>query len=187
MEEVLTAIRDRRSIRKYLDQELSEPQLEHILEAVQWTPSWANTQCWEVIVVKDPERKAALQATLPPKGNPARTAIVAAPVVIALCAKLEASGFYKGMVTTKFGDWYMYDLGLATQNLCLAAHSLGLGTVIVGLFDHDRAKAVLNVPAGYELVTLIPVGIPAKIGSAPSRKAIAEFSHMDRFTPHDDA
>jgi nitroreductase len=54
----------------------------------------------------------------------------------------------------------MYDLGLATQNLCLMAHSLGLGTVIVGLFDHDRAKAVVNVPDGYELVTMIPLGYP---------------------------
>jgi nitroreductase len=161
--------------------DISAPQLERILEAVQWTPSWANTQCWEVIVVQDPNRKTALQDTLPPKGNPARTAIVAAPVVIALCAKLEASGCYKGMATTKFGDWFMYDLGLATQNLCLAAHSLGLGTVIVGLFDHDRAKTVLHVPEGYEVVTLIPVGVPAKIGSPPSRKAIAEFTHSDVF------
>ncbi len=75
----------------------------------------------------------------------------------------------------------MFDLGLATQNLCLMAHDLGLGTVIVGLFDHDGAKQILNVPAGYELVVLIPMGYPAKTPSAPERREIEEFTHYDIF------
>jgi nitroreductase len=75
----------------------------------------------------------------------------------------------------------MCDLGLATQNLCLMAHDLGLGTVIVGLFDHERAKQVLNTPDGFELVTLIPVGYPAKVGNAPKRREMSEFTHQNRF------
>ncbi len=61
------------------------------------------------------------------------------------------------------------------------AHHLGLGTVIVGLFDHDRAKEILNVPADYELVVLIPMGYPAKTPSAPKRREIEEFTHYDKF------
>jgi nitroreductase len=75
----------------------------------------------------------------------------------------------------------MFDLGLATQNLCLAAHSLGLATVIVGLFDHDKAKAILEMPEGYELPVLIPIGYPAQDVKPPKRKEIREFTHYDTF------
>jgi nitroreductase len=75
----------------------------------------------------------------------------------------------------------MFDLGLATQNLCLTAHELGLGTVIVGLLDHDKAKSVLHVPDTHEVVVLIPLGYPAKSPSAPKRKEISEFTHYETF------
>ena len=87
----------------------------------------------------------------------------------------------KEEVTTKFGDWFMFDLGIACQNLCLTAYSLGLGTVMVGLFDHDKANQILKVPQGYELAVLIPLGYPAKISSAPKRREISEFTHHDTF------
>jgi len=75
----------------------------------------------------------------------------------------------------------MFDLGIATQNLCLTAHNLNLGTVIVGLFDHDKAKDILKVPEGYEVVALVPLGYPAKEASAPPRKEIAELVHYNTF------
>ena len=59
------------------------------------------------------------------------------------------------------------------------AHSLGLGTVIVGVFNHDKAREVLRLPQGYELVTLVPMGYPAKIGSAPKRREVSDFVHYD--------
>lgn len=181
MPEFMEIVKTRRSIRKYEDREVPPEALNTILEAVRWAPSWANTQCWEIVIVRDRAVKEQLQATLPPKGNPAAGALVQAPVVLALCGRLKSSGYYKDQVTTKFGDWFMFDLGIACQNICLTAHALGLGTVVVGLFDHEKAKAVLKVPQGYELVTMIPVGVPAKISSAPNRREIAEFSHQGTF------
>ncbi|MFH1581370.1 MAG: nitroreductase family protein [Pseudomonadota bacterium] len=180
MTDLMEVIKERRSIRKYEGKDISEELVNRVLDAVRWTPSWVNTQCWEVIVVKDRIIKERLQATIS-KGNPAAKSIVTAPVVLAVCGRLEKSGYYKDKVSTKFGDWYMFDLGLATQNLCLMAHHLGLGTVIVGLFDHDRAKEILNVPAGYELVVLVPMGYPAKTPSAPKRRETNEFMHYDMF------
>ncbi len=180
MADLMEIIKERRSVRKYEDKDVPEEMLNEILEAVKWSPSWANTQCWEVVVVKDEALRTKLQETIAPK-NPATKAIVAAPVLLALCGKLGTSGYYKDVVTTKFGDWFLYDLGIATQSLCLAAHNLGLGTVVVGLFDHDKAKALLNVAEGYELVTLIPLGFPAKRSSGPKRKEISEFTHYETF------
>lgn len=181
MADFMDIIRQRRSIRHYEPRDVPENVLSQVLEAVKWAPSWANTQCWEIIVVKDRTVKEKLRETFPPKGNPATKAIAAAPVVLAICGKLNTSGYYKDMVTTKFGDWFMFDLGIAAQNICLAAHALGLATVIAGLFDHDRAKAALNVPDGYELVTLIPMGYPAKESTPPKRRKISEFTHYDTY------
>lgn len=180
MADVLETIKERRSVRNFQNTPVSEETLQTLMEALRWSPSWANTQCWEVVAVTDPETKEKLQATLPPT-NPAVKAVVEAPTVLALCAQLKKAGYYKGQATTKFGDWYLYDLGIATQTLSLAAHALGLGTVVVGLFDQDKAKAVLGVPEGYELVSLLPLGVPEKIPAAPKRREVAEFLHRERF------
>ena len=86
-----------------------------------------------------------------------------------------------GTMTSKFGDWFMYDLGLATQNLCLAAHSLGLGSVVVGWFDHNKTGTILKTPPDVEVVTLIPMGYRNQKGSVPKHKPIASFLHVDTF------
>jgi nitroreductase len=180
MPEFISIVKERRSVRNYENKTISEELLNKVLESVQWAPSWANTQCWEVVVVNNQTLKEKLQETISHK-NPATKAITSAPVVLAVCGKLKTSGYYKDQVVTKFGEWFMFDLGLATQNLCLTAHHLGLGTVIVGLFDHDKAKKVLNIPDGYELMVLIPMGYPAKVSSAPKRKEISDFTHYNTF------
>ncbi len=180
MTDLMDIMKGRRSIRKYQDKEIPEDLLNKVLESVQWAPSWANTQCWEVIVVKEQGVKEKLVEVLP-KTNPARKHFTEAPVIFVLCGKLNSSGFYKGQVTTRLGDWFMFDLGLAAQNLCLMAHSLGLGTVILGLFDHEKAEAVLDVPEGYDLVSMIPMGYPAHDSSAPKRREISDFTHYEKF------
>jgi len=181
MSDLMDSIKERRSIRKYEQRPVPETELRQVLEAIRWAPSWANTQCWEVLVVQDPEMKEKLQGTVPPKGNPAYGAVGQAPVVLVMCAKTKVSGYYKGAASTHLGDWMMYDLGLATQNLCLTAHHLGLGTVIMGVFDHAGARDLLKVPQGFEPVTLIPLGYPAKVGGAPKRRELQDFVHHDRW------
>ena len=179
MQAMMDAIKSRRSIRRYLGKPIPEEVLAELLEAIRWAPSWHNTQCTEVVVVKDPEVKAKLQGTL--GRNPAFKAMVGAPAVLVLCARLEQAGFVKGESTTRYGDWFMYDVALANQNLCLAAHAAGLGTVIVGSFDHAKVERILGVPAGFKVVTMVPVGYPERVGKTPPRQKLDEFVHQDRF------
>jgi len=171
---------ERRSIRRYEDREVPEEMLQKILESVRWAPSWANTQCWEVIVIRGAGIREAITDTLP-QTNPARKGLAVAPLVLVMCAKKRSAGFYKEKVTTKHGDWFMFDLGLATQNICLTVHDLGLGTVIVGMFDHDRAKEVLKLGEDYEVVAILPIGFPAKGSPTPKRREISEYVHYDTF------
>ena len=178
--DLMDAIKGRRSIRKYKPDPVSEETLQKIMEAVRWAPSWANTQCWEVIIVRDPNMKSALANTLT-KTNPSLSSMTEAPLVIVLCGKKGVSGFKKGEAATVKGDWLMFDTGIAMQNLCLTAHALGLGTVVVGNFDHKKAEEILGIPQSTEVVAMTPLGYPATEGSAPKRKEPSEFVFYEKY------
>ena len=188
------AIKNRRSIRQQKSDAIDDETLGKVLEAARWAPSWANTQCWRFVVVTDKHVKAQLATTRParpappsssaaPPPSPPAQPITDAPVVIAVCAELNKSGVRPDgtPATNKGGSWYMYDTGLATQNLCLAAHAVGLGTVIIGMFDAKKAAGILKVPEGFEVVVLVPLGYPAQTGRPTSRKELSEITFQNRF------
>ena len=131
-------------------------------------------------MVKDSGIKAKIQQAVSSR-NPSSKAIVNAPVLLVVCGQLKRSGYYNDQYPTKFGDWFMYDLGLATQNLCLAAHDSGLGTVIVGLFDHDKVGEIIKLPSEHEVLVLVPLGYPDHEPSPPKRRELQEFVHYDTF------
>ena len=178
--DVFTAIRERRSIRKYKPDPVAGEIMQEILDAARWAPSWANTQCWEVIIVSNPETKQKLSATLP-QGNPARDAVCQAPLVVVACAGTEKAGYYKGKPATDKGDWYMFDVALAMNNLTLAAHARGLGTVHVGLFDAPAVAAILEVPPGIAVVELLPLGYPDGQPARTARKDLAAFVSHEHY------
>jgi len=188
--ELFEAIQNRRSIRRYKPDPVDDKKIETILEAGRWAPSWSNTQCWRFVVVRDPQVKSKLAESLlrfklPDKeiDNPAINTIKTVPVVIVVCAKLGTSGTAPGVGSGDFftekGDWYMFDVALAVQNMVLAAHALGLGTVIIGTFDAARAEKAVNVPEGYRVVTFFPVGVPDQAGRTPPRKELSEIAFKD--------
>ena len=182
--DVLEAIKSRRSIRQYRDMPVSDEILNKVLEAARWAPSWANTQCTRYVVVKDAATKAKLSETLN-RGNPATEAIKNAPIVIVACAVLKKSGYYKGEASTDKGDWYMFDVGIAMQNLALAAYSLGLGTVHVGyIVDTRRVAEILEIPDGIAVVEMMPLGYPAAEAKAPPRKELAEIVFYEKYGKH---
>lgn len=189
--DVMQAITGRRSIRKYRTEPVTEEALQAILEAARWAPSWANTQCWRLIVVRDEETKSKLAETLkstkPGGKNAATEAVRNAPVVIVACAERGLSGCYKSEdeqrvpATDKGEWWFMFDVGLAMQNLTLAAHALGLGTVHVGLFDAGEAARILGVPENIAVVELMPLGWPDEEPPARLRKDTSEFVFNERY------
>lgn len=179
--DTLECIKTRRSIRRFTDQPIPDDILNQVLEAVRWAPSWANTQSWEIIVVKDKDniKKIAEQV---PDSNPAYKGLFQAPVIIVICAKLGLAGYKKSEQVTEIGDWYMFDAGIASQNLCLAAHALGLGTVHVGtIISHQALDELLGLPENIKSIEIIPMGYPAKVGNAPPRREISEFVHSERY------
>ena len=179
--ETLEAIKSRRSIRKFSDQPVEPEKLQAVLEAVQQAPSWSNRQCWSLVVVQDQEVRTRISelsfvesffATYGYKSNPAQKGLAQAPIVLVACADPQQSGDLRGE------QYYMADLGIATQNLMLAAHDLGLGTVFVGVFDEEQLKELLGIPANIRIVGLFPLGYPAtEAKGGPPRKPLSEFVH----------
>lgn len=192
--DLLEAIKTRRSVRRYTSEAVDDAKVEAILEAGRWAPSWANTQCWRFIMVRDPEMKARVAGTFMKseiKGeivdNPMIKVFNTVPVIIVVCAEVNKSGKKPGpggdagdFITEK-GDWFMFDAALAVENMVLAAHAQGLGTVILGTFDAPKAEEVLGVPEGYRIVTMFPVGVPQPVTEVkvPPRKELTEIAYRD--------
>lgn len=179
--DVFEAIMNRRSIRQFEPTPVDETDLYKILEAARYAPSWHNSQCWRFIIVKDEATREKLSQTVPPT-NRGSKAVREAPVVIVLCAELGHSGYIKGeLIPDKGQYWYMFDVALAAQNLMLAAHALGLGTLNVGYFNPLQAARVLEVPEGTTVVELIPLGYPAINAVAPPRKELSETVYREKY------
>lgn len=186
--EVMEAIKGRRSVRRYNTRPVDDETLNTILEAARQAPSWHNTQCWRFIVVRDSQLRNKLADTgidvAEGKPNRGAEAMRVTPIAIVACAKLRESGYFtrepKEPVTDK-GDWYMYDVALAMQNLMLAAHGLGLGTVNVGAFDSIKVAEILGVPEGFIVVSMTPLGYPDERPNPRPRKELAEIVFYDKF------
>jgi nitroreductase len=178
--DVQEAIVTRRSIRHYKSEPVREQDLHTVLEAAQWAPSWANTQCWRFVVVTDAETKSKLAQTLDP-GNRGMITINVAPVIIVACAELGISGYRRGEFGSDKGDWFMFDVALAMQNLTLAAHALGLGTLHIGWFDARKAAQIVNVPPGIVVVEMMALGYPESEAKPTFRKNLADFVFYNNY------
>jgi nitroreductase len=178
--DTLEAIKTRRSIRRYKPDPVEDGKLAQVMEAARWSPSWANTQTWRFIIVKTDVIKQELAGALS-MNNPATNAIKTAPIVIVICSELKKAGFYRGEASTVRGDWFMFDAGVAMENLALAAHALGLGTVIIGAFDQSKVEAALGVPEGFAVVAMTPLGYPDGEARVTPRKELADMVFNEKF------
>jgi len=151
---VLTAISERRSIRKYKPEQITEEQLQALLRAAVESPSARNLQPWHFTVVQDAavlaEVNAEATAILDREGD----IFYAAPTAIFISADRES-------------NWGKLDSGIAVQNIAIAAQSMGLGSVILGLpaaaFQGPRGayfNELLKFPATHEFAIAIAVGVP---------------------------
>jgi nitroreductase len=188
--EVFEAIKSRRSIRHYKSDPIDDKTVNSVLEAAHWAPSWSNNQCWRFIIVRDIKIKTRIADTLTKikiddemLENAGATAIKQAPLLIVVCAEKGQAGYNTdGTTTTDKGKyWFMFDVALAVENLTLAAHAAGLGTVIIGGFDSIEVEHILGVPDGFAVVTMTPFGYPEEKGQVSPRKKLGDVIYQEKF------
>ncbi|MGV9197672.1 MAG: nitroreductase family protein [Promethearchaeia archaeon] len=162
-QELLSLIKERRSIRSFSEKMIPDEDLDMILEAGRWAPSASNRQAWKFIVIKKRELIEQL----------AKTAIYGkfvkeAPVLIAIVGFVHENP-----------NWYVQDTTLASMNMMLTAWSLNIGTCWIGSMDRDKAKDLLGIKPDNFLLTILPFGYLSKPIPEPTyRKEINEITEI---------
>ena len=171
----LECIKTRRSIRKFKPDSVDHATLESLIGAASYSPSWKNTQITRYIAIEDSSILDKIVTDYTPDFN--AKIIKQAPMLIAVTFKKGRCGFERdGSYSTKKEDrWQMFDVGVASQTLCRAAHEAGLGTVIMGIWDEDGITDLLHIPEDQELAALIAIGYPDIVPDAPKRKSVDDL------------
>ncbi|HOL22548.1 MAG TPA: nitroreductase family protein [bacterium] len=156
--EALKVLKERRSIRRYQEKEVPDDVIKDIIDCARFAPTARNLQPWKFVVIIDGTLRKKI-ADISDYGK----FIADAPVCIAVFCE-----------DTKY---YIEDGSAATTYILLAAKAYGLGSCWVAGDKKPYAEEIrrlLNVPAGYKLVSLISIGYPEGSVPEPSKKSLEE-------------
>ncbi|HIS34553.1 MAG TPA: nitroreductase family protein [Candidatus Avirikenella pullistercoris] len=147
----LTTIHNRKSVRSYTEQAVSQEDLTTLVKAGMAAPSGMDRRPWEFVIVTDREKLNAMADTLP-----YAKMLTSSPAAIVVCGNND-----EGNGGSSY--WYL-DCSAATQNILLAAEAMGLGAVWTAAYPYEErmapVKEILELP-GYILpLSVIPVGYP---------------------------
>ena len=159
---VMDNILSRKSVRSYTEQKLTDAQIETLLRAAMAAPSGSNIQPWSFVVLTDPSEYDTIF-----EGNFNMEKFKQAAAVFVLCADTTVTRTPRGggePVTMPNGTW-RDDLGAATENLLLAAESMGLGACWTASYPYEDRymppKKSLGLPYTVIPYSIVPVGYPA--------------------------
>jgi len=207
---VMDNIKERRSIRQFKPDPVPEEALQWIIEAARWAPSAHNFQPTEYIVVKDREALNFIAETAHKAARRVYGGMSFDEIKNALLTvgehqltdeqlQLRASGKIKPYLLTapviiivvvdKGSPYYEADGWMAVQNLLLAAHALGLGTIptvrsVVNPKDRQAIREYFGVPENYELLGVVPVGYPNE-QPVIFKRDVDELIHREKFGRRD--
>lgn len=151
----LEIIMSRTSVRKYVDKPVEKEKIEAMLRAGMAAPTAVNKQPWHFVVVSDKAKLNELSAA-----NPRAGMLKSAPLAIVVCGDMDKAMQGKGQA------YWIQDCSAATENILLAAHSMGLGAVWTGVYPmDDRIKPLsetLKLPETIIPLCTIVIGYPAE-------------------------
>ncbi len=173
----MTCIKERRSIRKFKPEAVSETVLKQVVEAASYSPSWKNSQSVRYVAVSDTALKTSLAENCMMDFEYNKKTALRAPMLVLITTVSPRSGFERdgSFSTSKGTHWESFDAGIAAQTFCLAAHELGLGTVILGIFDEAKVIETANLPEGQKVSAIVAVGYADEVPAMPNRKGVDEL------------
>lgn len=204
----MKVIQDRRSIRHFTEEPVSDQDLDMILEAARQAPSGENAQPWRFIIVKDEGVRKKMGAIAGGGSGRRFTAEFVTKKMQERFAGLEdeakkQAAFKKltsGQVSAfmadapvnivvcgKKGVWDMpYDTSAAIENMLLMITALGLGACwviapCIDIRDEERIKALLDIPEGFKAVSVLSVGHPARSHRPRPRLPINELVYKEKW------
>ena len=166
-------IEARRSVRKYAPSEISGTELETIVGEALNAPSWKNTEVTRYYAAIGAEAKGRLWNEALPSFNVTSTANAAA--LVAVTFKKGESGYMGTAAANELGEmWGAYDCGLASAYFVLAAKNHGWDSLILGIRDAEKIKALMGIPEDEVVTSVIALGKAAQSAAKPSRKPVGE-------------
>jgi nitroreductase len=163
---ILEVIKERKSVRRYKADPISDDVLHRVLEAARFSPSGKNLQPWKFILVQDESLKQRLAVA-----SIRQTFIAEAPVVVVACG-------FPDRCYSRMGNYmksWPVDVAIAFEHLVLQAQEEGLGTCWIGAFEEKDVKSILDVPEGVRVLALTPLGYPDENPVPRGRKSLEEI------------
>jgi nitroreductase len=168
--DLIQVMLSRRSIRRYTQQPVTDEVIDELLKAAMSAPSAHNQQPWQFIVIRDRQILNEI-----PKFHPYAQMLKSAPLAILVCGDEKA---------LSAPDYWPQDCAAATQNILLAAHSLGLGAVWLGVYPsqsrRQELKKLCALPDPITPFALVSIGHPTE-GKPPANRYDAARVHYDRW------
>lgn len=159
MENIQEVILTRRSIRKYISKPITNDQVENLLKAAMYAPSARNEQPWHYIVIND---RYILDKII--EAHPYANMLKEAALAIIVCADENIE---------KTEGYWVQDCSAATQNILLAAHAMGLGSVWLGVYPREERilaiKTLFKLPENIQPLSIIAIGHPDEQKAMPER------------------
>lgn len=169
--ELLTAIRERRSIRRYSEKDVTLEQVLALIDCARWAPTASNLQAWEFQVTLDRAKIDALRSVSP--------GMFRAPkAIVAIAIDKEKARRRGGAGGELLG---LMDACFAAQNILLAAQEMGLGTCVVRSFHQGATARLFGNPEPVVPELLITIGYPAGPTRRTKRRPLAELVHLERW------
>ena len=151
---------------------MDEESLRYLLRAGMAAPSSGNNQEWEFLVIRSPQTMERIMELDSYAG-----ALKTAPLCIALCADMRR-------VSEPDQLFWVQDLSAAAQNMLVAATSLGLGSLWMGLYPEQRSalRPLLALPESVEPLILLAFGT-AEAEKPPIHRYLANRVHFEKYCP----
>jgi nitroreductase len=166
--ETIKNIKERRSVRKYIDKKIPEEIIKEIIDCARLAPTGNNRQAWSFLVITDDEIKSKI-ASYARYGR----FIEEAGACIAIFVN-------QNKATTP-----LQDASAATENIMIAAKSYDLGTCWVNSYQKEHSKKIknlVNCPQDMELITLMSIGYYKEDNvKLPAKKSLSEVMFRDKF------
>lgn len=179
---LLDLIKQRKSVREFLDRPIEREKIEMCLEAARLAPSESNSQPWRFIVVDDKELKDKLCDAAFGGLYFINTFCKTAPVIVVVISEkskflARIGGMFRGV------KFYLIDIGITCEHFVLEAEELGLGTCWIGWFNEKGVKSVLNIPQSKKIDILIALGYydRSKLGPEHGREPMDKIASFNSY------
>ena len=179
---LLDIIRQRKSVRDFLDRPVEREKIMKCLEAARLAPSACNSQPWKFIIVDDKQLKDKLYKAAFGGIYFINSFCKMAPVIVVVISE-------KGKFIARIGAlfrgtrYYLIDIGIACEHFILQAEELGLGTCWIGWFNERAVKSILNIPQQKKIDILIALGYydRKKLGPEHDREPIDKIASFNSY------